>query len=74
MSVTNLQNGRKVKVRVNDRGPFKKGRVIDVSSQVAKELRFSEQGTAKVKVKYLGPAPLDSGDQREQTFLAEQKN
>jgi len=65
VSVTNLQNGRKVKVRVNDRGPFKKGRVIDVSSQVAKELRFSEQGTAKVKVKYLGPAPLDSGDRRE---------
>lgn len=73
-SVTNLENGRKVMVRVNDRGPFKKGRIIDVSSRVAKELGFREQGTAKVQVKYLGPAPLDGGDQREQTFLAEQKS
>ena len=73
-SVTNLENGRKVMVRVNDRGPFKKGRIIDVSSRVAKELGFRKHGTAKVQVKYLGPAPLDGGDHREQAFLAEQKS
>jgi peptidoglycan lytic transglycosylase len=73
-SITNLQNGRKVMVRVNDRGPFKKGRIIDVSSKVAKELGFHEQGTARVQVKYLGPAPLDGSDRRERTFLAKQKN
>ncbi len=60
-------------MRVNDRGPFKKGRIIDVSSKVAKELGFHEQGTARVQVKYLGPAPLDGSDGRERTFLAKQK-
>ncbi len=72
-SVTNLENGRKVMVRINDRGPFTKGRIIDVSVRVAEELEFREQGTARVQVKYLGPAPLDGTDRRERIFLAEQK-
>ncbi len=71
--VTNLENGRKVIVRINDRGPFKKGRIIDVSSRVAEELGFRQQGTADVEVTYLGPAPLDGGDRRERMFLASQK-
>lgn len=48
--VTNLENGRSILVRVNDRGPFAKDRVIDLSERAARELGFREKGTAKVKV------------------------
>lgn len=69
-TVTNVATGRSVIVRINDRGPFKKGRIIDVSARVAKELGFSHHGTAKVRVKYLGPAPLNGDDSREKAHLA----
>jgi rare lipoprotein A len=48
--VTNLENGRALKLRVNDRGPFARGRIIDVSKRAAELLGFKEQGTAKVRV------------------------
>lgn len=48
--VKNLQNGRSMIVRVNDRGPFVDGRIIDLSSGAAKELGFYRQGLAKVKI------------------------
>lgn len=48
--VTNLENGKKIMVRVNDRGPFSKNRIIDLSEKAAKELGFRAKGTAKVKV------------------------
>lgn len=51
--VTNLENGRSVVVRVNDRGPFKRGRVMDVSSKAAELLGFKGKGTAKVKLQVL---------------------
>lgn len=51
--VTNLENGRSVVVRVNDRGPFKRGRVMDVSSKAADLLGFKGKGTAKVKLQVL---------------------
>ncbi len=51
--VTNLENGRSVTVRVNDRGPFSGGRLIDVSKKAASELGFLMQGTTKVRVDYL---------------------
>ncbi|HEX2753061.1 MAG TPA: septal ring lytic transglycosylase RlpA family protein, partial [Alphaproteobacteria bacterium] len=51
--VTNLQNGKSVVVRINDRGPFKRGRVIDVSKKAASLLGFIDQGTAKVRVEVL---------------------
>jgi rare lipoprotein A len=51
--ITNLENGKNVVVRVNDRGPFVKNRIIDVSRQVAKILEFHGKGTTKVKVEYL---------------------
>ena len=51
--VTNLENGKSATVRVNDRGPFVKNRIIDVSKKVAKKLDFHERGTTKVKVEYL---------------------
>lgn len=51
--VTNLENGRSLIVRVNDRGPFAHGRIIDLSKKSAELLGFKNQGTAKVKVEVL---------------------
>lgn len=48
--VTNLRNGRDVIVRINDRGPFVKGRVIDLSVQAAKAIGLLKSGTAQVRV------------------------
>jgi rare lipoprotein A len=48
--VTNLANRRSIVVRVNDRGPFVKGRIIDLSAGAAKKLGFYKQGTARVLV------------------------
>lgn len=48
--VTNLENGRSIVLRVNDRGPFARGRIIDVSRRAAELLGFQNQGTAKVRV------------------------
>lgn len=51
--VTNLENGRSLVVRVNDRGPFVRGRVIDLSQRAAELLGFAEQGTALVDVRVM---------------------
>jgi len=51
--VTNLENGRSVVVRVNDRGPFVKSRLIDLSYAAATELGFTDKGTARVRVQTL---------------------
>jgi rare lipoprotein A len=56
--VTNLENRRSIIVRVNDRGPFRGGRLIDLSVRTAKLLGFYEQGLAPVRVEYLSPAKL----------------
>ena len=53
--VTNMQNGKSVIVRVNDRGPFHGNRVIDVSRAAAQQLGFINQGTANVKVEQIIP-------------------
>ena len=58
VQVTNLENGRSMKLRVNDRGPFKKNREIDLSRRAAEILGFKDKGTARVRVKYLHRAPL----------------
>lgn len=62
--VTNLSNGRSIIVRVNDRGPFHSGRVIDLSRRVADMLDFRRHGTAQVKVDYLRPAGVAGSDDR----------
>ncbi len=49
-TVTNLENGKKVTVIINDRGPYAKNRIIDLSHAAAKKLEMVEEGTAKVKV------------------------
>jgi len=63
VEVTNLENGRSINVRVNDRGPFVQGRIIDLSRAAADRLGFSGRGTAEVRVKFLGPAPLADSDE-----------
>jgi rare lipoprotein A len=57
VQVTNLENGREIIVRVNDRGPFVGGRLIDLSRGAAEALDFEQAGHARVHVRYLGPAP-----------------
>jgi rare lipoprotein A len=59
--VTDLENGKSLVVRVNDRGPFSKSRIIDVSERAAKLLGFYNQGTARVRVQYLARADLPGG-------------
>jgi rare lipoprotein A len=53
VQVTNLENGRSIQVRVNDRGPFSNGRIIDLSKRAAGVLGFLKKGTAKVRVQVL---------------------
>ena len=62
--VTNLANHRSIVVRVNDRGPYVGNRVIDLSVKTAKILGFYGEGVAKVKVEYVGRAPLQGSDDR----------
>lgn len=50
VKITNLENGRSLRVRVNDRGPFVKGRIVDVSMNAAKQLGFYNKGKARVIV------------------------
>jgi len=54
--VTNLANGRQIIVRVNDRGPFHGGRIIDLSYAGAKKLGYANSGTARVRVEAIDPA------------------
>ncbi|WP_293902877.1 septal ring lytic transglycosylase RlpA family protein [Phenylobacterium sp.] len=58
VEVTNLDNGKKLVVRVNDRGPFVDNRIIDLSHEAARELGYDRAGLAHVRVRYVGPAPL----------------
>lgn len=57
VEVTNLANGRSIVVRINDRGPFVDGRIIDLSRGSADALGMLQQGVGEVRVRYLGPAP-----------------
>ncbi len=71
--VTNLRNGRTMLVRLNDRGPYKPGRIVDLSRYTAQLLGFEAQGTTEIRVRYAGPAPLDpADDRRERQYLAAQ--
>jgi rare lipoprotein A len=70
--VTNLNNGRSLVVRINDRGPYARDRIIDLSRRSAELLGFRNHGTATVRVKYLGRAPLNGDDSYERTYLANQ--
>ena len=63
--VTNLANGKSLIVRVNDRGPYHGNRLIDVSNKAAELLEFKGNGVARVRVEYVGPAPLEGSDDRQ---------
>lgn len=63
--VTNLSSHKSLIVRVNDRGPYHANREIDLSSRAADLLGFRHHGTAKVRVEYVGPAPLEGTDDRQ---------
>lgn len=60
--VTNIANGSSVIVRVNDRGPYHGGRIMDLSARAAELLDYTHSGTAKIDVQYLGPAPVEGND------------
>lgn len=62
--VTNLTNERSLIVRVNDRGPYHGNREIDLSGKAAQLLGFADRGIARVRVEYVGPAPLEGSDDR----------
>src|SRR6266852_914399 len=66
--VTNLDNGRSIIVRVNNRGPFVHNRIIDLSTGTAKALDFYRNVTARVRVEFVGPAPIEGSD--DQMLLA----
>ena len=70
--VHNPVNGRTIMVRINNRGPFKGDRIIDLSWEAARQLDFQARGLATVRVTYVGPAPLDGNDRVERAFLAQQ--
>jgi rare lipoprotein A len=57
--VTNLENGRSLVVRINDRGPYVNGRIVDLSQHAAELLGFRDQGLARVRVTFLGRADLN---------------
>ncbi len=71
-SVTNLANNRTVIVRINDRGPYHDGRIIDLSHKAAELLGLYGHGSGAVRVRYYGSAPLNGDDLLERTVLAKQ--
>lgn len=68
--VTNLENGRSVVLRVNDRGPFARSRIIDVSARAAQLLGFYGAGIAKVRVTYVSRGDLPNGEPQPTEVLA----
>ncbi len=70
--VTNLDNGRTILVRINDRGPYVANRLIDLSRRSAAELGYKRHGLARVRVRYAGRAPLNGNDLAERRHLAQQ--
>jgi rare lipoprotein A len=70
--VTNVENGKKTEVIVNDRGPYVEDRVIDVTPKAAEELGIKEKGVAKVEVKPV-EIPPPSADPKEEVLRAEKK-
>ena len=70
--VTSLKTQRTVLVRVNDRGPYAKDRIMDLSRRTAEALGVAGAGISEVRVKYAGRAPLNGDDSQERRFIASQ--
>lgn len=62
--VTSLATGRSIIVRINDRGPFARGRIIDLSEKTAELLDIKGRGVSKIRVQYVGKAGLAGSDQK----------
>jgi rare lipoprotein A len=60
--VTRLDNGRSVKVRINDRGPYARSRIIDLSAQAAQDIGITENGIARVKIEQFAADQQAGGD------------
>ncbi len=58
VEVTNLSNGKQVDVRINDRGPFVKGRILDLSQAAARDIDMLRAGTARVRLKVIPPPSI----------------
>ena len=71
-TVTNLANDRTIVVRINDRGPYHDGRIIDLSHRAAELLGLYPKGSGMVRVRYLSPAPINGDDTLERMMLAKQ--
>ena len=75
VKVTNLKNNKSVKVRINDRGPTKKSRIIDLSYQAAKEIGLLEDGVATVKIEPLSKlTQINSHKRRDNPYLKAKKS
>ncbi len=75
LKVTNLTNDKSVIVKVNDRGPFIRGRILDLSREAAKRLAFLRAGTAKVRIEWIDDPPDHPNITEERKLeLAQQKN
>jgi rare lipoprotein A len=74
LSVTNLDNLKSIKVRINDRGPYVKGRVLELSLGAAKELGFAAQGTARVTIESLEPVKDHAVYTVQAAVFAEEEN
>jgi rare lipoprotein A len=72
--VTNLDNFKSIKVKINDRGPFVKSRILDLSLSAAKELGFAEQGIARVKLETLEPVNASALYTVQAATFAEEEN
>lgn len=59
--IKNIENGREVEARVNDRGPFVDGRIVDLTLTIAKDLGMADQGIAMVRVEPLGGVTFEDG-------------
>ncbi|MDB5455758.1 MAG: septal ring lytic transglycosylase RlpA family protein [Caulobacter sp.] len=70
VEVINLDNGRRMTVRVNDRGPFVDDRIIDLSRAAADQLGYRRDGVARVRVRYIGPAPKSPFDGQTMAAIA----
>lgn len=68
--VTNLENGRSLRLRVNDRGPYARGRIIDLSRRAAQLLGFHENGTARVRVQFEGRAEVGASPPQDEDEIA----
>lgn len=75
VQVENLANGKKVLVRINDRGPFIRGRILDLSKRGARQLGFLGQGTATIRLRTVdglgNPAPVDEALERGNPYVVQ---